>query len=198
MDKWNIGTTYRDVIADGNSLAANGLKRVLFKVAGFDYVPENLRSSTFKELAKKVLETHFAFDNFYNEPSIVKALAGLGTTIPIPAFTDCIQAYLVVFLGNNYGISVAAASVAEKELLRISRDRWIYYFEKIIEKDDVILTNISTTSQIQRFSTLLQINQCDDFVDLPKDIQKLYDAIIRRQIMTVRAISDKLYNKLNK
>lgn len=198
VDRWNFGTTYRDVIADGNSIAANGLKRVLFKVAGFDYVPENLRSSTFKELARKVLEVHFAFDNFYNEPPVVKALSSLGSTIPAPAFTDCIQAYLVVYLGNIYGRSDNAAIVAEKELLKISGERWYYYFERIIEKDEIILTNLRTSLQIQRFSTLLQINQCDKFVDLPKEIQKLYDAIIKRQDVVVRSISDKLYNKLNK
>lgn len=198
VDKWNIGTTYRDVVADGNSIAANGLKRVLLKVAGFDYVPENLRSSTFKEIAKRVIDTHFSFDNFYNEPAIVKALANLGSTIPAPAFTDCIQAYLVVYLGNNYGISVAAALIAEKELSRISKDRWHHYFERILEKDDIVLTNLKTQSQITRFSNLLKNIDCDDFVDLPREMQKLYESIINIHFPAVRAITQKLYNKLNR
>lgn len=197
VDKWNIGTTYRDVVADGNSIAANGLKRVLFKVAGFDYVPENLRSSTFKEFAKRVIDVHFSFDNFYNEPPIVRALANLGSTIPPPAFTDCIQAYLVVYLGNYYGHSIAAAPIAEKELSKISYDRWRHYFERILEKDEIILANLKTKLQIERFSNLLKNINCDDFVDLPKDIQKLYDAIINIQLPTVLGITGKLYNKLN-
>jgi hypothetical protein len=197
VDKWNIGTTYRDVVADGNSISANGLKRVLLKVAGFDYVPENLRSSTFKEIARRVIDIHFSFDNFYNEPSIVKALANLGSTIPAPAFTDCIQAYLVVYLGNNYGVSVAAAPIAEKELAKISKDRWRYYFEKILGKDEIILTNLKTQSQVTRFSNLLKNIDCDDFIDLPRDLQKLYESIIQIHVPAVRAITEKLYTKLN-
>ena len=77
-DKWNIGTAYRDVVAEGNSNAANGLKKALLKVEGFDFVPENLRSTTFKNAARAVIETHFAFNNFYNEPPMVRALATLG------------------------------------------------------------------------------------------------------------------------
>ena len=51
-DRWQIGNAYRDVTAAGNVNAAKGLKNALLKVKGFDYVPENLRSTTFKKAAK--------------------------------------------------------------------------------------------------------------------------------------------------
>lgn len=123
-DRWNVGTTYRDVTASGNTIASSGVKNALLKVKGFDYVPENLRSVTFQKAAKAVIETHFAFNNFYNEPSVVRRLGNLGSTIPSPALLDCFQAYLAVFIGNRYGVSTIAAGLAEDKLSEISYDRW--------------------------------------------------------------------------
>ena len=81
-------------------------------------MPENLRSVTFKKAAAAVIETHFEFNNFYNEPSVVRKLASLGSTIPLPAFIDCIQAYLAVYLGNSYGVSNIAASNCRRKIVR--------------------------------------------------------------------------------
>lgn len=191
-DKWNVGTAYRDVVAEGNNMAANGLKKALLKVGGFDFVPENLRSTTFKNAAKMVLETHFAYNNFYNEPPVVRALANLGSVIPAPALLECIQAYLVVYLGNYYGISNDAAPIAYEELSKITPDRWKYYFEKGIVKDEIILSNIIHSNQIDRFSKLLRSNGLDDFTDLPKDSQILYDNIIRNKSDVVSRVREKL------
>src|SRR5689334_5279565 len=43
----------------------------------FDYVPESLRSRAFIDAANKVIEAHFGWNNFYNEPAPMKALASL-------------------------------------------------------------------------------------------------------------------------
>lgn len=115
-DKWMIGETYRDVVASGDVAATKGLKIALGKVGGFDFVPETLRSTTFKEMARKLIDVHDSFNNFYNETGVVKALANLGTRIPEPAFLVCLDAYLLVYLGNYYGYSVKAAPIAEEEL----------------------------------------------------------------------------------
>lgn len=197
-DKWNIGTAYRDVVAEGNSIAANGLKKALLKVEGFDFVPENLRSTTFKNAARTVIETHFAFNNFYNEPPVVRALATLGSTIPAPALIDCIQAYLLVYLGNYYGVSNEASPIAYEELSKITKDRWHYYFEKVIAKDETILLNIRHERQINRFSELLRNNKYDDITGLPKDSQNLYNAIVNKKYLTVKALSEKLYQNIKK
>ncbi|KAA6329221.1 hypothetical protein EZS27_021951 [termite gut metagenome] len=197
-DKWNIGSAYRDVVAEGNSFAANGLKSALLKVKGFDFVPENLRSTTFKNAARTVIETHFAFNNFYNEPSAVRALASLGLTIPAPALTDCIQAYLVVYLGNYYGVSIDAAPIAYRQLSNITRERWYYYFEKVIIKDEVVLGNMRINRQIDRFSGLLIDNGYNDFNSFPKEAQMLYDGIIKKNYLLVIKLSEALCMKLKK
>jgi len=196
-DKWNIGTAYRDVTAAGNSIAASGLKNALLKVNGFDYVPENLRSATFIKTAKQVIETHHASNNFYNEPAIVKKLSGLGSTIPAPALIECIQAYLAVFLGNSYGISYNAAEIAYKELSKLTKERWNYYFEKVIQTDEIILPK-SNGTQISRFSNLLNENGFTDFENLPKDNQALYNAIIKNKPFIAEKISSSLIRKMKK
>lgn len=45
--RWQVGSTYAQVYADGLQTQTTGLKQALLKVRGFDYVPENLRSQTF-------------------------------------------------------------------------------------------------------------------------------------------------------
>lgn len=197
-DKWNIGTAYRDVTAAGNTIAASGLKNALLKVSGFDYVPENLRSVTFKNAAKQVIETHFAFNNFYNEPSVVRKLANLGSTIPSPALSECIQAYLAVYLGNPYGVSTVAAEIAEQKLGEISTERWIYYFEKVIHDDDIILRKLWGQNIVNRFAHLLESNGITEIIDLPKDNQKLYEAIMKQDSLRAKNISGNLYNRIKK
>lgn len=194
-DKWNIGTAYRDVTAAGNTIAASGIKNALLKVNGFDYVPENLRSSTFIKAAKQLLETHYSSNNFYNEPAVVRKLSNLGSTIPAPALIECIQAYLAVYLGNSYGISWDAAHIAEAELSNLSRERWYYYFEKVIQNDEVVLSK-SNQNQISRFSSLLNKNGLTDFTNLPKSNQAFYDAVIKNKTAIANRLGYDLYRSL--
>jgi hypothetical protein len=194
-DKWNIGMAYRDVTASGNVIAASGIKNALLKVSGFDFVPENLRSVTFIKTAKQVIDTHYSFNNFYNEPAIVSKLSNLGSTIPAPALIECFKAYLAVYLGNSYGVSIAAVPIAEKELSKITKDRWLYYFEKVIHNDEVVLSK-TNSSQIYRFSRLLNNNGLTDFKGLPKWNQFLYEAILAGNYNRAAKISEDLYHQL--
>ncbi|HBD25443.1 hypothetical protein [Flavobacterium sp.] len=197
-DKWNIGTLYRDVTASGNSIASSGVKNALLKVSGFDYVPENLRSVTYIKAAKHLLDIHFEFNNFYNEPSAIRKLANLGNTIPLPAFIDCIDAYLVVYLGNSYGNSDIATPIAEEKLSEISIDRWEYYFSKVIQNDEIILTKLQTKRCAMRFKNLLIKYELNKFIDLPRDNQQLYDALLKEDYNRVNSIGLTLYNRFKK
>lgn len=195
-DKWMIGETYRDVFASGDAAATKGLKLALGKVGGFDFVPETLRSTTFKEMARKLIDVHDSFNNFYNESGVVKALANLGTRIPEPAFLVCLDAYLLVYLGNYYGYSRNAAPIAEEELKKISKDRWQAYFSGYIHTDDRILNNLETPTQVSRMRNLLVSIDATSFSELPKDNQKLFDAIMKNDSEKVRLITNAMYRKL--
>lgn len=195
-DKYSVGFAYSSVIAYGDDVAAKGLKQALLKVHGFDYVPETTRSEAFKNQARRVIDTHYAFQNFYNEPAAVRSLEKLGSVIPSPAFQDCLDAYLIVYLGNQYNISINAAPIAEKELLKISVDRWQYYFKRIIHQDSYVLEHIDTDRQIDRFSSLLARLDYTSDDSLSKANQLLFSAIIKRDYLTARNVAKALLNKL--
>ena len=141
-DKWQTGETYAIVQAADRKVAAAGLRRALMGVRGFDYVPESLRSETFRSAARAVLAAHFAFDNFHNEPKPMATLAKLGTSIPGPALADCFTAALCVRLGNPWGHSRAAQISADHFLKLFRPTQWEGYFNKLLIGDSRILSKI--------------------------------------------------------
>lgn len=195
-DKYSIGLSYSSVSAQGDNIATKGLKQALMKVHGFDYVPETTRSTTFKDMAKKVIDVHYAYNNYYNEPAAVRSLEKLGSIIPAPAFQDCVDAYLCVYLGNNFGRSIEAYPIAEKELLKVSVDRWHHFFMNIIHQDTCALDHIYTRNQIDHFADLLNSIGYTSETGLPKYNQALYNAIIKRDYANAKSIAIKLYNAL--
>lgn len=195
-DKWMVGETYRDVVASGDVNATKGLKIALGKVGGFDYVPETLRSTTFREMARKVIDVHDSYNNFYNESGVVRALANLGTRIPEPAFLVCLDAYLLVYLGNYYGYSRTAAPIAEEELKRISQDRWQVYFSTYINTDDRILNNLENRTQVSRMKSLLESIEMTSLEELPHDNQILFDSIMKNDYEKVKKVTNAMYKKL--
>lgn len=142
-ERWQIGQAYAVEFSEGRRDSVKGLHAVLLAVAGFDYVPENLRSSTFIKVASEVIAAHNGMNNFYNEPAPMRELASLGTSIPGPALAPCITAALCVKLGNSYGTSFAAQPYAESLLGALSKDRWIYYMNERLEQDRPILSKLA-------------------------------------------------------
>jgi hypothetical protein len=198
-DRWQIGNAYRDVTSAGNINAAKGLKNALLKVKGFDYVPENLRSTTFKKAAKAVLEAHFGSNNFYTEGPLVANLSKLGSSIPAPAFIECVQAYLCVFLGNPWGHAFASESVAERELKKIPGDRWEYYFGKVIQNDEVVLPKLLSSKPRDRLCTFVRESLSDLHKNgnLTGDNRKLLEALDKNDVGRITAIAEKMYRNLS-
>jgi hypothetical protein len=142
-ERWQIGQAYAEVYNEGRKSSVTVLRSVLLKVSGFDYVPENLRSSTFVKTAMNVIQAHEGHNNFYNEPAPMKELASLGTSIPGPALATCVTAALCVRLGNRWGRSIAAQSFAKQVLDGISSDRWAHYLDGRLEEDRRILSKLT-------------------------------------------------------
>jgi hypothetical protein len=140
-DRWPIGIAYSEEVNKGNKKLVGALKSVLVKVKGFNYVPESLRSNTFIEYAKKLIEAHDGFNNFYNEPAAAKALHSLGT-IPTPALGICITSSLLSKLGNHYSHAYDAQEYVDKIFRSLSNDRWEYYFNKVFEGDERVLLKL--------------------------------------------------------
>jgi hypothetical protein len=142
-DRWQTGEAYALVHAANRKLAAAGLRAALRKVKGFDYVPETLRSDTFRAAARAVLSAHFAMDNFYNEPKPMETLARLGSSIPGPAIAECFSAALCVRLGNRYGRSWDAQPAAESFLKLFRPNQWEYYLNNLLVGDRHVLEKLA-------------------------------------------------------
>lgn len=195
-DRWNIGNTYKDMVANGNEKAANGVKMALTKVRGFDYVPETIRSDTFNDYAQKLLDVHYDFNNYYNEPSAARALSSLGSIIPKAAFAKCIKAYLCVLMGNYYGVSNAAVPIVEDELSKIAKERWHFYFSQMIMNDEDVLYHFQTDNQIDRLRSFLYKHGLADLADIPYPNNKLYESILNSNFGKAKLIAQKFNNIL--
>jgi hypothetical protein len=155
-DRHQVGRVYAEVINEGKKTAASGMKTLLLKVRGFDFVPEDLRSRSFISAAHRVIEAHEGMNNFYNEPIPTAALERMGSVIPIPAFPICMSALLSVRLGNTFGISYGAQVFATSALKRVPHDRWLYYLNECLPCDERILYKLQSDRPAARWSALVE------------------------------------------
>lgn len=156
-ERWSVGQAYAEAVNSANKSTAIALKKALSEINGFDYVPETLRSQAFSAAAAQVIEVHNAYNNFYNEPPVIKALAKLGSTIPWPAFPICMSATLAVKLGNRYGYSGSAQDHADIILDRLSANQWEYYLNNCLASDDLILQKLAwSDAPASRWSELVE------------------------------------------
>jgi hypothetical protein len=177
IERWQIGQAYAEVNAAGNRLASAGMKKALVDVRGFDFVPETLRSSTFTEAAAKVLTTHFAMNNYYNEREPMQTLANLGSSIPMPAFAKCMEATLAVYLGNYWGHGWAAEPYAIQMLATLRPTQWSYYFNECLSRDRTVLDKLATEAKpIARWQALVNMYVDPTFIPTQKSMKSLLDA----------------------
>jgi hypothetical protein len=197
-EKWQIGRTYSELFINGQTIAASGLKRVLLKVRGFDFVPEDLRSSSFIKVANEILGAHEGMNNFYNEPKPVSTLYNMGSVIPTPAFPICITAILCVKLGNNYGVSNAAQGIVNEMLKNTSRDRWVYFFKECLQYNDRLLYKLMDYKILDRWLGLFP----ESIIDVAlleiqeKDLINLLKFTRENDKNKIMRLADQMYRKI--
>jgi len=185
-DRWKAGFLYRDVVSSGDDKAAIGIKAALSKVNGFDYVPENIRSLTFIDVANKLVDIHFGYDNFYREPKAVNELANLGSVIPEPAWTDCLRAYLLVLIGNKYGRSNDAVPIALKHIGKMPSDAWIAYLDKTLPFDRIVLSALWDDKPQRQFTSLISSMELDKLPLETKSGKQLMTALNQGNYSLIR------------
>ena len=62
--------------------------------------------------------------------------------------------------------------------------------------DDRILNNLETHTQVSRMRNLLVSIGATNFTELPKDNQKLFEAIMKNDSEKVKFITNAMYKKL--
>lgn len=188
-EKYQVGRSYAELFADGRTKAASGLKQVLLKVKGFDFVPEDLRSTSFIKVANEILSAHEGMNNFYNEPIPTNTLLRMGSVIPIPAFPICMTAILSVKLGNRYGVSNAAQDSADLMLKNITIERWVYFFNECLATNERILYKLTLDNPSSRFIHLFS----------PALIEKILPEIKDKNIINLlKFTKDRKQDKLNR
>lgn len=186
-EKWQVGQAYAEVNAAGKKIASSGLKKALLSVRGFDFVPETLRSNTFTEAAARVLSAHFAMNNFYNEREPMESLANLGTSIPMPAFSKCLEATLAVRLGNYWGFAYDAQAAANRILASLTPTRWAYYLNECLSRDRTVLDKISAEDKpVDRWCAIVEEFLPPDFSPRTKAIRSLIKASQEGKVSAVK------------
>jgi hypothetical protein len=191
-ERWQVGRAYSETFSEGKKESVKVLHSALLIVSGFDYVPENLRSTSFIKVANAVIAAHQGMNNFYNEPGPMNELANMGTSIPGPAIAVCVTAALCVKLGNGYGVSRAAQPAATKVLDSLSKERWIYYLNERLSTDRVILAKLSDSFSSKRWFELLERANIDAADVTNRDIKSLVRASREENAGSVARIAVKL------
>ncbi|MDE5896860.1 MAG: hypothetical protein K2H43_03490, partial [Clostridia bacterium] len=196
-DRWSVGRAYAQANNDGDVNFSKAVKSLLIKVKGFDYVPENLRSNSYIVAAKDLLSAHYGANNFYREPSYAKTLCEMGTSIPMPAFGNCMTAILACKLGNTYGISWDAQEYLDKLLDRVSPDRWRYYLANIFPTDEVVLYKLYVQSNaLSRFIDVAVKYKLKDISFTNSGIGKLIQDLSNGNLTAAKNKCRDLYRKL--
>lgn len=197
-DRYPIGFAYAEAINEGNVFKSGALKTVLLKVKGFDYVPENLRSLSFIDVANKLIEIHYGFNNFYKEHAHAKLLNELGTVIPGPAISICVRASLLCIIGNRYGRADNAQSELEKVLDKLSQDKWKSYFNMTFIGDEDVLYKLQTGNEkmIDNFSKVVQKYNLNELVLVNAQVNKLLDCAVNGEFTKMKSLADKFYNDI--
>lgn len=194
-EKWQIGQAYAVEFSEGRQESVRALHAVLLQVSGFDFVPENLRSSTFAKVASAVISAHQGMNNFYNEPAPMRELASLGTSIPGPALAICMTAVLCVRLGNRYGQSHAAQPYAERVLAALSLERWYYYLNGRLDQDRVVLAEMTHERPALNWISLLSALQPETDKIAHKDVRALVVASLEKKTDKVSSIAGALFRR---
>ena len=197
-EKYQVGRIYSELFSDGQTKAASGLKQVLLKVKGFDFVPEDLRSSSFLKVANEILMAHEGMNNFYNEPAPTNTLYRMGSVIPIPAFPICITAILSVILGNTYGVSNAAQKSAMAMFKTITSDRWVYFFKECLSTNERILYKLTLQSPSSRWLTLFGDDIIDNIIQeiSMKDVESLLKYTKEGKQDRLKRIASEMYSRI--
>jgi hypothetical protein len=198
-ERYQVGRSYSELFTDGKTKAANGLRHVLLKVKGFDFVPEDLRSTSFVKVANEILVAHSGLNNFYNEPAPVNTLLKMGSIIPLPAFSVCMTAVLSVRLGNIYGISNAAQDSAVAILKNTTKERWVYFFNKCLLTNERLLYKLGQSAPAKRWiHNFLSERYLKEILPelTEKDVVNLVKFTIAKNIEKVNSISTQMYTKI--
>lgn len=196
-DKYFVGITYSKYVNKGAKEYIVPIKNALIKVGGFDYVPENLRSLSFVNVAKKVKSVHYAMNNFYNEPSVVKELGRMGSKIPRPAIKEVISATFMILMGNVYGRSFDAVEPAKDILRKLTESDWVYYIEQCLPYDEEVLSKMQAGDErTGRWCGIIEEFEIDKFDFSSTKVKEFIKYSVKGDRRNVKVIAGNYLKKI--
>ena len=196
-DKYFVGITYSKYVNKGAKEYIVPIKNALIKVGGFDYVPENLRSLSFVSVAKKVKSVHYAMNNFYNEPSVVRELGRMGSKIPRPAIKEVISATFMILMGNSYGRSFDAVEPAKDILRKLTESDWVYYIEQCLPYDEEVLSKMQAGDErTGRWCGIIEEFEIDKFDFSSTKVKEFIKYSVKGDRRNVKVIAGNYLKKI--
>lgn len=205
-DRWPVGIAYSQAVSSGNAMLTKALRSVLNTVKGFDYVPESTKSDAYRKTAGLLLEKHKAFDNFYNEPTVAKLLANMGSTIPKAAVISCLTSVLICKMGNSYGVSRQAQEYLDDILSTITTEKWAYFFNNVKSNNELLYElayveriNGEAPNEVLEIWTNLSIQYSfSNLILEDKEISELLHYSANGNYKRVKGIAKRLYDAIYK
>lgn len=192
-DKWLIGREYAQANNEGETNLIKALRKILLNVKGFDFVPENLRSNSYIKMANQLLNAHYQYNNFYNEPVYVKQLFNMGESIPVPAIGTCMTAILACKIGNQYGVAKSAQETLDSLLGKITEARWEYYVSKVLPTDEVILLKLSEAYSSKNWKNIVEKYNLKSEMTSIREVQELLE--LKNIKKAAKALLERYYSK---
>ena len=152
----NVAARYTSLKDVKNEDAAKEAEEFLKMVDGIKYIPEDNRAIIFNRNAQEFLDTHFGWDNFYNEPTYAKNLLLLGSEVPQISMKLYVLSVLMSFIGNSYGISDSAQQYNVQMLLNLPQSGVNMVFHLLENELDLIWT-LTFKKPAERINPLMEI-----------------------------------------
>lgn len=171
---------------------ANEALSFLKLVNGVSFIPQGYLDVIFSKHARRLIDAHFAVNNFYTEPSFAKDLASLGYDVPISAINAYVKAVVLSFVGNCYGISNNAQSYNRLMLSNLSQTGIRALF-RVIVGDLQVVRELSFPAPIDRLRQLMEIIK--EKTMLP-DQKQLFDFVVQNPTDIIEREFRKRYNEL--
>lgn len=154
--KSSIGSKFASLRDIKGKDAANEALEFLKTVNGVSYIPETFKEIIFKKHSQALIDAHFEWNNFYNEPSHSRELFSLGKDVPISAIHTYVKAITVSFIGNTYGIAGGAQEFNINMISELSQTGVRFLF-KILKSDKDVIRELSNGNPINRLKDLMDL-----------------------------------------
>ncbi|RZK01736.1 MAG: hypothetical protein EOO43_23950 [Flavobacterium sp.] len=107
-------------------------------------------------------------------------------------------AILSVYLGNAYGVSVAAQQSAVTMIKGVTYDRWLYFFNECLPTDQQILYKLMLHNPSNRWMGLFNSDLIDKLlIDITKrDVVNLLKFTKDKKQEKLNRIASEMYKKL--